>query len=289
MPTLRKTAGEQDAGRLLKNFVRGDMGVSYGQFSSLKMRGAIRVNGEAALANRRLCAGDVVTVDMVELAAPRTVKMEFAPVRILYECDDFYIVDKDAPLACQCSIRQSEHTLENRLAAYFHDPAFVFRPLNRLDKGTSGLMCAAKHAHSCQMLQKMRHTGEFVREYLAVVEGLFEGEATIELPIAKIDTASVRRVVDVARGKPSITHVRALAHANGRTLVRLRLETGRTHQIRLHLSHIGHPVTGDFLYGREEPRLPGRFALHSTRLMLTWQDERIDLYSPLPEQLAALL
>lgn len=149
-------------------------------------------------------------------------------------------------------------------------------------------MCAAKHAHSCQMLQKMLHTGEFVREYLAVVEGLFEGEATIDLPIAKADTASVRRVVDFARGKPSITHVRAWR-------MQMAARSCACAWKRTHPPDSPAPVPhrssgdGDFLYGREEPRLPGRFALHSTRLMLTWQDERIDLYSPLPEQLAALL
>ena len=197
MAMLRAVAGEKDAGRKLKYFVRGDLGVSYTQFSSLKMSGGVRVNGEAALANTLLKAGDVVEVFWPEDAPAQAVTPEFLPVNVVFESDDFYIVDKPAPLPCQCSQRQTAGTLENRLAARFGEP-FVFRPLNRLDKGTSGLMCAAKHAHACQLLQKELHTGGFCREYLAVVEGIVEGEFTVDAPIAKEDAASVRRVVDPA-------------------------------------------------------------------------------------------
>ena len=209
-------------------------------------------------------------------------------MNVVFESDDFYILDKPAPLPCQCSQRQAAGTLENRLAARFGE-SFVFRPLNRLDKGTSGLMCAAKHAHACQLLQKELHTGGFCREYLAVVEGIVTGEFTVDAPIAKADAASVRRVVDLARGKPSVTHARAVEYGNGRTLLRLRLETGRTHQIRVHMAHIGHPVAGDFLYGQEDAALPGRFALHSAYLALDWEGERMVWESTLPAELKALL
>ena len=288
MPLLRKTAQEKDAGRKLKYFVRGDLGVSYTQFASLKASGGLRVNGERALANRLLCAGDVVEVELLEAASAHAVAPEELPAGVIYECEDFYIVDKPAPLPCQCSQRQERGALENRLAAYF-GKGFVFRPLNRLDKGTSGLLCAARHAHACQLLQRQLHTGGFVREYLAVVEGRIDGEIAISAPIAKVNAASVRREVDFARGKPAVTRGYAVAHGGGRTLVRLRLETGRTHQIRVHMAHIGHPVAGDFLYGREEAHLPGRFALHSARLSLVWNGARMTWESPLPAGLAALL
>ena len=141
MAMLRAVAGEKDAGRKLKYFVRGDLGVSYTQFSSLKMSGGVRVNGEAALANTLLKAGDVVEVFWPEDAPAQAVSPEFLPVNVVFESDDLYIIDKPAPLPCQCSQRQTAGTLENRLAARFGEH-FVFRPLNRLDKGTSGLMCA---------------------------------------------------------------------------------------------------------------------------------------------------
>ena len=183
-------------------------------------------------------------------------------------------------------------TLENRLAYLYQDrPDFVFRPLNRLDRGTSGLMAAAMNAHAAQRLQKQLHTETFIREYLAVVEGRMAGEGAIDAPIAKEAAATVRRVVDHERGKPAVTRYR-VEQTDGRyTLVRLRLETGRTHQIRAHLAHIGHPVAGDFLYGTEDPRLPGRFALHSAYIPFVHPvtGEIVERISPLPEALRRLL
>ena len=180
-------------------------------------------------------------------------------------------------------------TLENRLAYCF--PGMVFRPLNRLDRGTSGLMAAAKHAHAAQALQRQLHTDAFVREYLAVVEGRMDGAGVIDAPIAKEAAATVRRAVDHENGRPAVTHYRVEAAGDGCSLVRLRLETGRTHQIRVHLMYMGHPIVGDFLYGHEDERLPGRFALHSTyiRLIHPVTGEIVERISPLPEALRRLL
>ena len=288
MRTLRRVATEVDAGRKLKYFVRGDMGVSYHQFASLKVRGGLRVNGEIARANHILKPGDVVTV-LLEETEGATVVPDPTPVDVVYEDADILIIDKPAPLACQCSVKQDGMTLENRLAYRF--PGMVFRPLNRLDKGTSGLMAAAKHAHAAQMLQRQLHSDAFVREYLAVVEGEMAGSGVIDAPIAKVEAASVRRVVDFERGKPAQTRYQVVRTGENHSLVRLRLETGRTHQIRVHLAHLGHPVAGDFLYGHEDERLPGRFALHSTYIRLNHPITGgvIECESPLPDQLEALL
>lgn len=290
MRILRAEAGEMDAGRPVKQFVRGAMGVSHRQLSALKARGGMRVNGAVVRANHLLAPGDVVEL-LLEDEAGRAAAPEPGEVCVVYEDEDVYIVDKPAPLACQCSERQPAGTLENRLAWRFRAQGdFVFRPLNRLDRGTSGLMAAAKHAHACRLLQRQLHTPSFVREYLAVVEGRLTGEGAIDLPIAKADGATVRRVVDPA-GRPAVTHYAALEQSNGRTLVRLRLETGRTHQIRVHLAHIGHPIAGDFLYGTELPELPGRFALHSARIAFDHPvaKARVERASELPEALRRLL
>ena len=290
MRILRAEASEMDAGRPVKQFVRGAMGVSHRQLSALKARGGMRVNGEAARADRVLAAGDVVEL-LLEDEAGCAVAPEPGEVRIVYEDEDLYIVDKPAPLACQCSERQPTGTLENRLAWRFRAQGdFVFRPLNRLDSGTSGLMAAATHAHACRLLQRQLHTPSFVREYLAVVEGRMTGEGAIDLPIAKAEGATVRRVVS-PDGRRAVTHYAALEHANDRTLVRLRLETGRTHQIRVHLAHLGHPIAGDFLYGAELPELPGRFALHAARIALDQpiSGARVERASALPDELRRLL
>lgn len=291
MVKLTRTVTEVDAGRKIKYFVRGEMQVSYRQFSALKMYDGLSVNGNVVHANYIIQPGDVITV-MLEDAPRESVIPEDKPVNIVYEDDDIIIIDKTAPLSCQASSKHPEGTLENRVAWRYRDiPGFVFRPLNRLDKGTSGLMCAAKHAHACQILQKQLHTPDFVREYLAVAEGTLTDCGTLDLPMSKMDDATIRRFVDFENGRRAVTHYESEAAYDGYSLVRLRLETGRTHQIRVHLSHIGHPIAGDFLYGREDSRLPERFALHSTRIRLIHPitGKVIDITSPLPDDLRAVL
>ena len=292
MKELRAVAGKKDAGRKIKYFVRGDMQVSYGQFSAMKAANGLLLNGTPVYADALLRPGDEITVRLPDPEPGKEVLPEPGQIRIVYEDEDLYILDKDAPLACQCTPKQPTGTLENRLYAHFAaELDFVFRPLNRLDRGTSGLMAAAKHAHACQLLQRQLHTPQFVREYLAVVEGTLTGEGRIDLPISKAEGATVRRMVDLQRGQSAATRYRALAQGNGRSLVRLRLETGRTHQIRVHLAAIGHPIAGDFLYGEELSCLPGRFALHSThiRLLQPLTGTQIQIDSPLPEALRRLM
>ena len=292
MRELTAIAGEKDAGRRVKFFVRGDMGVSYGQFTSLKAREGLRVNGAPVHANYPLAPGDRVTV-LLEERAGKAVEPQDAPVDVVYEDEDLIIIDKPAPLATQCSPKQPRDTLENRLAHRYRDRpgGFVFHPLNRLDRGTSGLMAAAMNPHATQRLQRALHTDAFLREYLAVVEGELTGEGVVDAPIAKAEGATVRRVVDADRGRPARTHYRVERSGPRYSLVRLRLETGRTHQIRVHMAHIGHPIAGDFLYGTEDPRLPGRFALHAARIRLAHPvtGAVIERESPLPTELAQLL
>ena len=291
MTFLTARAAEKDAGRKIKYFVRGDMKISYHQYCAAKATNAVHVNGAPVHANYLLRPGDRVTVCLPDTPAGKNVAAEPGEVSLAYEDSDILIIDKPAPLACLCTPKQPSGTLENYLQYRFRGEGFVFRPLNRLDRGTSGLMAAARHAHACQLLQRDLHSERFIREYLAVVEGELTGEGCIDLPIAKENAATVRRVINYENGLPARTHYRALESAHGRTLVRLRLETGRTHQIRVHLHAIGHPITGDFLYGHEIAELPGRFALHSTHIELIQPctGAPISVDSPLPEELVRLL
>ena len=278
-----------DDGRKIKFYVRGAMGVSYGQFASLKMREGMRVNGVPVHANHILRTGDRVEVAIEETGSSLAEPVA-GEVDVRYEDDMLMILNKPAPLACQSSSRNAAPALENFLMARY-GAGFVFRPLNRLDKGTSGLMCAAKNAHAYQLLQKTLHTGDYLRQYLAVVCGRLEGSGVVDAPIAKEDAASVRRVVDYEKGKPAVTRWESQGVFGEYSLVRLTLETGRTHQIRVHMAHLGHPVAGDFLYGTELACLPGRFALHSARIRLThpMTGEVLEITSPLPEELQNLL
>ena len=290
MKTVSYTAQAQDEGRLLWRIVRGKMGVSARQLSRAKVADVLTVDGENVHADYRVKAGQVVCVGIYDDAPSYVAQKEAAPVNVVYEDEDILVVDKSAPLATQSSPRQPDNTLENRLA-YRYGEDFVFRPVNRLDKGTSGLMVVARHAHAQMTLSNDLHTPDFVREYLAVCVGAPEiAEGCVDLPIGKADGATVRREIR-ADGKPSVTHYRLLESAGGYSLIRLRLETGRTHQIRVHMSAIGCPVAGDFLYGREMDALPGRFALHSAYISLIHPEtkRRLEFSSPLPPELKRLL
>lgn len=282
----------EEAGMRLRDVLRQIMGVSYGAMKSAKWEGRILVNGQPRTVDQPVAAGELVTLVDAPAAPAYRPKPCFRPVDIAWEDEHLLIVDKPAPLASLSSSRQPDDTLENMLFASFGCPAdFVYRPVNRLDKGTSGLMVVAKTAHVQYRLQRMLHSPDFRRVYLAVLEGAPpQAEGTVDAPIAKENAATIRRVIAPA-GKPSVTHYQLLARRGGRSLVQLELATGRTHQIRVHMAHLGCPVCGDFLYGTELPQLLGRFALHSHQVLLRHPVTGVllDIRSPLPECLIGLL
>lgn len=282
----------QDAGRKLRDVLRQVMGVSYSAMKSAKWDGRITVDGVPTPVDAILRQGQRVAIRFRDETPAYTVKPYTLPLSIPYRDEHLMVIDKPAPLACQTSANHPDDALENALFAHMGcPPDFIFRPVNRLDKGTSGLMIAALHAHSQHLLQRMLHTDRFRRIYLAVVEGrLPERNGVVTAPIGKEDAASIRRVV-TPEGKISATHYEVLDERNGRSLVRLELETGRTHQIRVHMAHMGCPVAGDFLYGTELPELPGRFALHSHKIRLVHPltGEAHIFTSDLPDELSRLL
>lgn len=293
MKELYYTVTEEDAGRLVWRIVRSKMGVSSHQLARAKVLDGLKLDGFSVHADVRVNAGQTVGVYLFDDEPEFIVKPENAPVNIVYEDEDVIVIDKPAPLATQSSPKQPDNTLENRLAYYYRDRAgFIFRPVNRLDKGTSGLMCAAKHQHAQLVMSKALHSDAFVREYLAITDGIpAQPSGIIDKPIGKSGEASVRRVID-ENGKPSVTHYKVVSTSDNLALVRLRLETGRTHQIRVHLSSIGCPVYGDFLYGTEQPeQLPGRFALHSAyvRFEHPLSGKTLEFESSLPAELKNLI
>ena len=281
-----------ESGRRLRDILRQVMGVSYSAMKSAKWDGRITVDGVATPVDAFVREGQLIAIHFKDNTPAYALKPYPLQLVIPYEDEHLYIIDKPAPLASQSSANHPDDALENALYAHLHCPAdFVYRPVNRLDKGTSGLMIVAKDAHAQHRLQKLLHSDDFARSYLAVVEGRLPAKkGVIDAPIGKEDAASIRRLVR-EDGKPSVTHYEVLEEGTRRSLVRLRLETGRTHQIRVHMAHLGCPVCGDFLYGTELPELPGRFALHSHELTLNHPltMEGLHIVSPLPGTLRALL
>lgn len=281
-----------ESGHRVRDILRQVMGVSYSAMKSAKWDERITLDGAPVTVDVFVREGQSLAIRFKDQAPAYPLKPYPLPLIIPYEDEHLYVIDKPAPLASQSSTNHPDDALENALYAHLNCPAdFIFRPVNRLDKGTSGLMIVAKDAHAQHRLQKMLHSDDFARQYLAVVEGhLPHASGVIDAPIGKEDAASIKRLVR-ADGKPSVTHYEVLQETSNRSLVKLRLETGRTHQIRVHMAHLGCPVCGDFLYGSELPELPGRFALHSHELTLMHPltMESLHIVSPLPDALKALL
>ena len=279
----------QEDGRTLGALLASRLHLSRHRVSSLKFSGGILVDGQKAHTNLRVRAGQEIVVWLED--APAALVPYDLPLRVPYRDDDLLVVDKPAPLPAIQSARQTGETLENAVYAYLGcPPRFVYRPVSRLDKGTSGLMPVALNAHMHDRMQRLQHTADYVREYLAVTEGAPPEDAGIcDAPIGHAE--GVKRCV-AADGKRAVTHYQVIRRAdNGRALLQLRLETGRTHQIRVHLQHLGCPVAGDYLYGHALEELPGRFALHAAHLCFTHPltGERVNLDSPLPDALQHLL
>ena len=274
---------EEDGWRV-REILRRSLRVSYTAMKSAKWNGRILLNGDPVFVDVRVKPGDTVTVDWAEEKPLYEIRPYRLELDIPYIDDDLMIVDKPAPLASQSSRGHPDDSLENAVYAYFGCPEnYVYRPVNRLDRGTSGLMVIARNPHSQDLLQRQLHRNDFRRRYLALTEGVPDPpEGVLDFPIAKVPSASVKREVNPL-GKPCLTRYRVCgqdpSRNSARALVELELETGRTHQIRVHLSHIGCPVVGDFLYGTEDQAFPGRFALHSAYL---------DLIHPISGELISL-
>ena len=267
---MEYVVGEAESGKRLREILRGSAGVSRTALKSAKWNGRLFLNGAEAHTDAVARAGDRIRIDWAEPEPVYRLTPCFLPFGVAYEDDHLLVADKPAGMASQSSRNHPDDSLENAVFARAGCPEdFIYRPVNRLDKGTGGLMVIARTPHCQHLLQKQLHTSAFRRRYLALAEGCPKArEGILRLPIRKAEGATIRREVH-PEGKPSVTRYRVLSEKGGDSLMLLELETGRTHQIRVHLSAIGCPVAGDFLYGREDPeRFPGCFALHSAGLEL---------------------
>lgn len=190
------------------------------------------------------------------------------PLDIVYEDVDLIVLNKAPGVSVHPGPGHYDDTVGNFLLAYYDSKGEEgdFHPVHRLDRGTSGLMVVAKHPHAQERLRLQLHTRGFSRIYLAVCEGIpVPAAGLIDAPLGAKDDSLVAQQVR-PDGKVARTRYETLEITPNRALLRLELETGRTHQIRVHMAHIGHPLTGDFLYGIERPELISRPALHSAQL-----------------------
>lgn len=285
--TLTHTVTPEEAGRRVRSILQGPLGLSAGLVTRLKHReGTVRINGAPARTIDPVRPGDVLTVDVGDTGAGRFAPMA-APLRVLWEDADLLLIDKPAGMATHGRAGRGEATVGNAVAAYLGTDA-PFHPVNRLDRGTSGVLCAAKSGYAHNRLRLALHTADFRRTYLALAVGTVSPAAgVIDLPVGR---AAEKKFGVRPDGAPSVTRYETLAAAGGLTLLRVCPETGRTHQIRVHFAAIGYPLLGDRLYGRASEELD-RPALHSAALSLCHPvtGERLAVRAPLPADMREVL
>lgn len=286
---------EKDAGRTVLSYLK-ERGYSARVLAGLKRNPyGITIGRKRVTVQKQLRAGDSLTVriankeSQVDNAHILPVDL---PLTVLYEDEDVLVVDKPSHLATHPSLGNHGATLAGAVAYYYQkqEKEFVFRPVHRLDKDTSGAILLGKNAHSAGVLGEDLKRNKITRTYLAVLEGILpQKRGTVDAPIARVPGSVMARQVD-EKGDRAVTHYQVLAEGDGYSLVCLRLDTGRTHQIRVHMAYLGAPVAGDFLYGTEDAAI-GRQALHSSTLEFIHpiSGERKFFRCPLPEDMKGYL
>lgn len=244
-------------------------GFSYQNLTQLKkMPESILINGVWSYMRTPLHSGDILTVHIRETESSPNIPPVELPLDIVYEDKDIIVVNKPAGMPVHPSLNNYRNSLANALMYYYQqqEKPFIFRCTNRLDRDTSGLTVIAKHMVSSSILSSMTARHEIEREYLAVVRGsVVPSSGTIDAPIGRTGSSLIERKIDFEHGERAVTHYHVVKEENGHSLVSLILETGRTHQIRVHMKYIGFPLAGDYLYNPDMEYIQ-RQALHSCRL-----------------------
>ena len=293
MRILTYTVTPEEDGRMVKGILRGSLQLSYTLLKSLKWReNAILLNGQSVHVNAIVHAGDVVSVALSERTPREDLYCEnTAAPNIVYEDEDLLVLNKPAGVAMHPKADDAAApSLAVMLTGYLGEgsvPHFV----SRLDKGTSGLLIAAKSGYVHDRLRRALHSSELRREYRAVAVGqVTPPRGVIDAPIGRADGSIIRRCVR-EDGLVSRTEYEVLQTTERFTLLRLRPETGRTHQLRVHMAYLGHPLAGDWLYGTEDKNLIARPALHSYELWFTQPitGQELHFTAPIPQDMQRLL
>lgn len=258
--------------------------------------GSIVLNDQVVHMNRLLEDGDTLTINIREKGVSENVIPVDLPFPIVYEDEDLVVINKPAGMPSHPSMKNFDNTLGNAAAYYFSKMVcdnnnFVYRCVNRLDKDTTGLTIIAKHMVSGGILYEQIQKKILRREYVAIVEGTdLPDNGTIDLPLSRDLDSAIARKVDLENGDRAVTHFEVISRGKGLSFVRFRLETGRTHQIRVHMLASGHPLIGDFLYNPEN-NIMARQALHAGKLSFLhpMTGEIVCFEVPVPDDMQAVL
>lgn len=279
---------ENERGTTVLDFLR-KKGFSRHILSSMKAdKEALTRNGQRIGGREQLLAGDYFRVRLLETVDSDGIVPVSMPLSILYEDEDILVINKPADMPVHPSIGNYTNTLANGVAAYLDakDEHSPFRCINRLDRDTSGALILAKNAFSAAVLSTQMRNRQIRRTYLAVVEGITPPNGTISAPISRVDDSVIERHVDLLHGEPAVTHYERLETKNEHSLLEIHLETGRTHQIRVHMGYIGHPLPADYLYHPKYDCFK-RQPLHSLQLEFRHPvtDKSMCLLAPVPEDM----
>lgn len=289
MKMLSLTVPERDENKRVTDVLRDAYRVSETYLRRLKRReGALLLNGAPVYTTHRLKPGDIVSFDPSD-GEKLPIRPIPYPLSVVFEDEWLLVIDKPAGMSVHPARDPDEPTVENALAAILPDGENP-HPVSRLDKGTTGLLTVAKSGYVHARMKELQHAGEFQKTYLALCTGeISEGTRLIDAPIGPKPGSTYERTVR-ADGAEARSLCETLAVGNGLSLVRLTPYTGRTHQLRVHMAHIGHPLLGDWLYGARSDAVP-RPALHAAALSFVHPITKaaISLKSPLPEDMSRLL
>lgn len=274
----------------IKEILRAEFHISERLIVKLKQNHGILLNGLPVFVNTPVQIGDTLNINMDFQEESDNIVPKEMPLEILYEDEFLLILNKPAMLAIHPSIIHYEDSLSNGVKFYFekNNLKIKIRPVNRLDKDTSGIVIFAKHAYIQECLIRQMKENTFSKKYLALVEGFFEPEkGTINAPITRKENSIIERKIDLnsnLESEQAITHYKTLEKLNNASLVEFSLETGRTHQIRVHSKFKNHPLIGDSLYGNKSD-LISRQALHAYKISFIHPISKttINIEAPIPK------
>ena len=295
MAKFEYTVTKEDEGVPVKGLLRTKFSFSSRLLTKLKYQHLVFLNGEEVAGWITPQIGDILSIKLPEEKSD--FPAEDIPIYPVFEDDDLLILNKQPGVIVHPTKGHPLHTIANGLMKYMQDTGqtFKIRFVNRLDMDTTGLLIVAKNSHSQDDLTKQMKANTIEKRYIAIVNGIVKEDAfTIDLPIGRPDPENVARGVMLEGGYPSVTHVKVLESfpkGKGYTMVEQLLETGRTHQIRVHMSHIGYPLVGDYLYGGEAPWLLDRQALHAYKLSFNHPvtGKRLTVEAPLPHDIQEVI
>lgn len=294
MRQLKFLIANANDGILLREYLRNKVEISHNLLVRLKQTpDGIRVNGHHATVRTVLHEGDCVELTMPEDDRMDHIVPRALPLTILYEDESVLVVNKKGGMPTHPSYRHYEDTLANAVANLYAERGqpFVFRPVNRLDAGTSGIVLLAKDQHVAHLLAVQMAEHSLQKEYIAVVSGAFSGEGTLTTGFRRKEGSVLAREVfstPACDAERASTSYRTLDCGHRASLLSLVPHTGRTHQLRVHCAYLGHPILGDWLYGCEQTTIP-RPMLHSASMTFTLPTgKQMRICAPLPEDFCTL-